>query len=312
MWTLLQWLDPPLPTDIPAPARMLHSACDAFSGGAKNQFGDETAIRFEFVSGGDQSLSAADQARFRADFRRELTRLQAWLAQAQDWASPPRPAFQVRVSAGYKISRALVPAWDGHRGLMEFPAWRVRACKAAILHELTHVYLPNGNRSLAEGLATYLQALLGGNPAFPNFDRPLHRMARDCLIDMTPGFLSEKAQAGEGVRLAELDATPTPNPLTLEAARPRYEQERGFQAAIYAIVGSFVEFLIETRGLARFQRLYGLTPLVAGQLAAGAPARWSDIYGHALADLEAEWKSLIGGARCRGTPRGSARPRSLT
>ncbi len=41
---------------------------------------------------------------------------------------------------------------------MEFPAWRVNAGKAAILHELAHVFFPNGNRFLAEGLAVYLQA----------------------------------------------------------------------------------------------------------------------------------------------------------
>jgi hypothetical protein len=33
---------------------------------------------------------------------------------------------------------------------MEFPAWRVMAGEAAIMHELVHVYFPNGNRLLAE------------------------------------------------------------------------------------------------------------------------------------------------------------------
>jgi hypothetical protein len=68
---------------------------------------------------------------------------------------------------------------------MEFPAWKIVAGEAAILHELVHVFFPNGNRMLAEGLAIHLQASIGGNPAFPNFGRPLHEVAAQVLGRMT-------------------------------------------------------------------------------------------------------------------------------
>jgi hypothetical protein len=213
----------------------------------------------------------------------------------------------VLVSDAYKISRALVPAWERRSGVLEFPSWRVVSRKAAILHELAHVYLPNGNRFLAEGLATYLQALLGGNPAFPNFGRSLHGLARDSLLEIVSG----KTDALASVQLAELDATPTPNPLALAAARRRYERQADIQAAIYAIVGSFVEFLIESQGLERFQKLYRTTPLIPGRLGAGAVERWFEIYGRTLADLEAEWKSLIVGTRRPEAPNGRTRTRRL-
>ena len=56
---------------------------------------------------------------------------------------------------------------------MEFPAWRVLARKAAILHELVHVFFPSGNRFLAEGLAVHLQAEIGGNPVTRSSGRRL-------------------------------------------------------------------------------------------------------------------------------------------
>src|SRR3954463_5650135 len=43
-------------------------------------------------------------------------------------------------------SQALLPAWRGHRGQMKFAALRVRQGRAAILHELAHVYEPNQAR----------------------------------------------------------------------------------------------------------------------------------------------------------------------
>ena len=290
MWLLLQWLDPPLPVDIPAPARMVGCAC-ASLGRTNSEDAEESAIRFDFDLRDTKSLSSVQRASFRSDFHREMTTIRAWLAQQGPWSSLPSFELSVRISDAFKISRALVPAWEGHRGAMEFPAWRVAAGKAAILHELVHLYLPNGNRFLAEGLATYLQACLGGNSAFPNFGRPLHDVARDCLIEIA----GESATALDSVQLVELDATPTPNPMTLTSARRRYAKEGAFQSACYAIAGSFVEFLIEIEGLERFQRLYERSPLVPGRLAAGPPERWSEIYGCPLAMLEAAWKSrLIG------------------
>lgn len=301
----LQRLCSPLLLAIPASARMQWSA-RARKG--KDRASREITIRFDFAGASEQNLSWRERASFRADFRRELASLQTWLARWQDPpVTLPIPELHVLVSDGYKISRALVPAWERRSGVLEFPSWRVVSGKAAILHELTHVYLPNGNRFLAEGLATYLQARLGGNPAFPNFGRPLHGLARDALLEIVSG----KAEALASTHLAELDATPTPNPLTLAAARQRYERQADIQAAIYAIVGSFVEFLIESQGLERFQKLYRATPLIPGRLEAGAAGRWPEIYGRTLADLEAEWKSLILGMHRRETPNEQARSRRL-
>lgn len=306
MWFLLEWPDPPLPIGIPAPARMLRSACDDF-GLAKSRSCEESAIRFDFDARDGESLSASTQASFRADFHRELATLRAWLAREAGWSSLPSFGLCVHISSAFKISRALVPLWEGRPGVMEFPAWRVAAGKAAIVHELAHLYLPNGNRFLAEGLATFLQAQLGGNPAFPNFGRSLHAVARDCLLDM----MSADRNGLDAVQLGELDAIPTPNPLALTGARRRYAKEAAFQAACYALVGSFVEFLIEIEGLERFQQLYERTPLIPGRLAAGVAQRWSEIYGRPLVALETEWKSRLVGAYRTDVARQSAPIRGL-
>src|SRR5690348_16510464 len=139
----LQRLCSPLRLAIPASARMRWSA-RARRG--KYRAFREIAIRFDFAETSEQSLSASERASFCAAFRRELTSLRTWLA---EWDARPMelsiPELQVLVSDGYKISRALVPAWERRSGVLEFPTWRVVSGKAAILHELTHVFLPNGN-----------------------------------------------------------------------------------------------------------------------------------------------------------------------
>ena len=132
-------------------------------------------------------LTLAGQSDFTKDFCAELRRLTDWTT-AQNWALPRLPELRVVVSDRFRISKALVPAWNGRAGHIEFPAWRVAARKAAIMHELVHVFFPNGNRLLAEGLAILLQAEIGGNPAFPNFGRPLHGLAREVLSKMVPEF----------------------------------------------------------------------------------------------------------------------------
>ncbi len=55
----------------------------------------------------------------------------------------------------------------------EFPANRVAAGEAAVAHELVHVFFPNANRMLAEGLAVHLHQCVAPNPAFPNFKNGL-------------------------------------------------------------------------------------------------------------------------------------------
>jgi hypothetical protein len=44
----------------------------------------------------------------------------------------------------------------GHRGFLEMPLRGVRENTGALLHEIVHIYAPNNNRFLAEGLAVYL------------------------------------------------------------------------------------------------------------------------------------------------------------
>jgi len=160
----------------------------------------------------------------------------------------------------------------------------------------------NGNRLLAEGLAVYLQALIGSNPAFPNFSAPLHPLARERMCEMVgthAGVRLESAPTPEifaDVELTELDRIATPAPLTLRVGVKLYGEEPHGQTCIYPLTGSFVQFLIETKGMDAFRALYLQTPLIPLQQEAGLPKRWLDIYGASLADLERDWKALIASA----------------
>ena len=183
-----------------------------------------------------------------------------------------------------------MPAWYGHAGHMEFPAWRVIARKAAIAHELAHVFFPNGNRFLAEGLAVHLQAEIGGNPAFPNFGMPLHELALKNLRNMAPG----DPRCLDLINLADLDALATPGPLELRVGAELYGEEPRGQSHLYSLAGSFARFLIEMHGMDRFRALYALSPLVPLQQNAGTPGRWMDVYGVSLATLQDGWTSLLG------------------
>jgi hypothetical protein len=239
----------------------------------------------------DKKLTAAKQEEFKADFSRELERLETWAAIGH-WPPSATSALQVTVSHRFKISRSLVPAWYGRAGDMEFPVRRVVARHAAIAHELVHVFFPNGNRFLAEGLAVYLQAEIGGNPAFPNFGTPLHDLARQRMQAML-----ENARGNticfEGTYLSALDEIATPNPLVLRVGEDFFGEDARGQGHIYPIAGSFVQFLIETRGLEMFRTLYIQTPFAPHALNAGAAERWTAIYGCPLVELESQWKLLL-------------------
>jgi hypothetical protein len=84
------------------------------------------------------------------------------------WGPTWQQPIRIHVDRAYRISRALVPAFLGNRGLMEMPLRHVRAHTGALVHEIVHIYAPHDNRFLAEGLAVYLQERLGGKPAFPS------------------------------------------------------------------------------------------------------------------------------------------------
>ncbi|MFL6797229.1 MAG: hypothetical protein ACJ8F3_07440 [Xanthobacteraceae bacterium] len=239
------------------------------------------------------ALDVADAATrevFSAQFRRELIALEHW-GRHGGWSAAEVPQLQVLVSDRYKISKSLVPAWYGHAGHLEFPARRVMAGQAAIMHELAHVYFPNANRLLAEGLAIYLQAVIGGNAAFPNFGRPLHECAYAILCDIAPDWLSSGAAVLPIIN--HLDGIPTPNPLTLELGGVGYGEDRRGQSAIYGLVGSFAQFLIERRGLAAFHALYLRTPFTPSRQDAGKPERWQEIYQEPLSELAAAWRHML-------------------
>jgi hypothetical protein len=283
--------------DHPAPELRRESSVTDISGGESDAASDIN-IDFEEAAAdrGEPTLAAEQKQSFHAEIFRESAVVRNWFGQ-QQWLPDLVPDLHVIVSARFKISKSLVPAWSGQRGQMEFPTSRVAAGKAAIAHELTHVYYPNANRLVAEGLALYVQAEIGSNPAFPNFGKPLHDLAREILSDIVPEFHRDRLNGVENLaplHLADLDVIATPNPLTLTVGPNFYGEEARGQRVVYALAGSFATFLIATHGVAKFRELFLRTPLRPQACDAGAPGRWFDVYRFSLAELEIEWKSMIG------------------
>lgn len=165
------------------------------------------------------------------------------------WSEPIR----IHVSSTYRISRALVPAHLGNRGFLEMPLRGVRENTGALLHEIVHIYAPNSNRFLAEGLAVYLHTKLAGNPAFPNFGRDLQQLA----VRGLPGVES----------LEPLNSVRTPRPLGTVME----------EKTAYILAGSFVGFLIEREGLALFRSVY-------------ETGNYEKIYGKPLRTLAEAWR----------------------
>lgn len=185
------------------------------------------------------------------------------------WGATFKGPFLIEVQDDRGPSMALIPAWRGNRGHMIFRARNRR--NFAITHEMTHVFAPNGNRFLAEGLAVYAHEYLKGVDAYPNFGRDLHQAAR---------AFAEKAD------LAALDNMATPKRLRTEGL--------GDDDA-YIVAGSFMRFLIERYGLETYRKLYAMTPLVPGLREGGHGDRWSKVYGKGLNMLAAEWRRVIAG-----------------
>jgi hypothetical protein len=172
------------------------------------------------------------------------------------WGDTWDKPIRIHVSGSYRISRALVPAYRGNRGFLEMPTRRVRNRDGALLHEIVHIYAPNDNRFLAEGLAVYLHDKLAGNAAFPNFAKPLGGLARARLAGV------DSLEILNGVR--------TPKPL----ATVMDERDA------YILAGSFVGFLIEMYGLPEFKRLY-------------ESGNYESAYGKPLQVLEQEWRAAL-------------------
>ena len=172
------------------------------------------------------------------------------------WGATWKDPIRIHVDSSYRISKALIPAYRGNRGFLEMPTRGVRNNNGALLHEIVHIYAPNDNRFLAEGLAVYLHQKLAGNGAFPNFGRSLDAEARARLQQV------ESLDQLGGVR------TPTPLGSVLE------------ERSAYLLAGSFVGFLIENYGLSGFRKLY-------------ETGTYEIAYGKPLAVLEKEWRSAL-------------------
>jgi hypothetical protein len=197
---------------------------------------------------------------FQSEMQRARVKVRDW------WGAIFEGSISIQTNTERVLSMALIPAWRGERGQMIFGAKRVNAGEAATVHEMIHVYAPNANRFLAEGLAVYGHDLLGGPPAYPNFGKSLDDIA---------GRSTNRELA------MALERTPTPNPL--ESVSPEGE----------AIAGSFVKFLIERHGMDKFRTLYALTPLASMQRNPGEPARWQQVYGESYESIVDAWLAML-------------------
>jgi hypothetical protein len=277
------------------------------------------SVRFEFneeiknvVSGAYPSVPPRQQRDFIDAFCAEAANVKSYFTN-QQWLtakapSPlpslpnsgsyiPRTDLQVFISNAYTLSLSLVPAWSAQRGRMLFPASEIIAGEAAIAHELTHVYFPNGNRMLAEGLATYLQHKIGKNPAFPDFGLSLHQLVRDFTCPRGPA-----PKGLPGISLATIDRIATPDIVSFRVGRRHFD----LGGDAYPVAASFVQFLVENVGadespearMKRFRTLYLKTPLVPLEREPGEADRWREVFGQPLSALESQWKTFIEGLTC--------------
>jgi len=274
-------------------------------------------------------VSPAQRTKFQRDFKEQLESIQVALSGYKDrdgegWlpldaALPPRVTsglyqprsdFHVFISEVYPKSRALVPAWLGQRGWMEFPAHRVVAGEAGITHEIAHVLFPNGNRLLAEGLAVYLQDKLCPRvPVYPNFGDRLETLVADFL---RTNFKGNAHPALWSIDLEGLERISTPDKFRLRlgrepliGARPGYPDPPAEEVkVIYAIAGSLVEFLLDNLigddlfTVENFGALYKSTPLRPLERDSGDPERWRSFYradgkSYSFADIALLWKTYL-------------------
>jgi hypothetical protein len=297
--------------------------CKGFS------FDSNLLARFDFSGQIDNnsfpSVSPDQQKKFQADFVSQFEKVRDQLLKYK-WLSadailPPRVTsgpccppsdFHVFISDAYDLSRSLVPAWHGQRGWMEFPAHRVLVGGATIAHELVHVLFPNGNRMLAEGLATYLQhKLLPRLPVFPNYGDALEVVVEEFLRVTFP---NDPTGALWSMDLEGLEGISTPDDLFMrvgtrpfiggDPARPEIPDSQQTKF-LYAVAGSFVGFLlenpIEDEGILtekNFGTLYLSSPLRPLERDSGAADRWQNAYRNrsksfSFKELSLLWKTYM-------------------
>ena len=143
---------------------------------------------------------------------------------------------------------------------MEMPLISVKRNSGPLLHEIVHIYAPNDNRFLAEGLAVYLQDKLGGNPISFILDNDLNDLARDRVSQIS------------SLQLFNSIRTPTPLGKDLKDVEGR--------RTAYIIGGSFVGFLIWKYGLSQFKSVY-------------QSGNYSKMEGKTLEILESEWRTNL-------------------
>jgi len=187
------------------------------------------------------------------------------------WGPTYNGPFHIVVNNVLRQSMALVPAWYGKIGYIFFPDSVVylNRGRAATTHEVTHVFAPNANRFLAEGLAVYAHEYLKGPPAYPNFGADIKVLARKYF---------DKAD------ISSFDKTGTPTPL-------RFSSNKLEEREIYVVAGSFVRYLISEFGFSKFRELYALTPLIPGSRNAGDAKRWEEVYGLTIDQLASRWRA---------------------
>lgn len=208
-------------------------------------------------------LYAAATNMFERDVRQAVSDVCRW------WGETFTGEFEVNVENSRGPSMALVPAWKGQRGTMLFRTKTVEEGRALLHHEVVHVFAPNANRFLAEGLAVYAHELLNGVAGYPVNGQDLHAAAKPIAAN---------------VNLTALERIATPQ---------RLQHRETDQEEAYTVAGSFVRFLIEEYGIEKFQRLYAMTPLVEYGRNPGDVRRWAKIYGHGLEFLSQRWLAKL-------------------
>jgi hypothetical protein len=267
--------------------------------------GSHRVAMFDFFADSTVPVKPHDKRQaFKDAFCVQITKVEAWAAQNK-WPVPSGlPRLKIFIGEHYALARSLVPAWEGDRGRMEFPARRVNPdpddgiSKPDMAHEIVHVYFPNGNRMLAEGIAIYVQDEAGINPGYPNFKTrrdkktQIHEKLKE-EIKCTLSIDSDEPTQLRKISLRELDKIHTPK--ALEVPEDDFDFEREYRIKLgYLIAGSFVRYLIEKYGMDKFRDLYARTQFEPGRrIARTNQGDWVELYGRSLHDLEKEWKKMI-------------------